>query len=71
MDIFSLYLFNLYIEHIKLSKAGFKKGKYGFKVEERNFNNLYFADQVTPIAKNTKNLQALKVICRIISQGGQ
>lgn len=40
--IFSLYLFNLYAEHTQKNWARLREG--GVKTDERNINNLKYAD---------------------------
>ncbi|XP_062824414.1 uncharacterized protein LOC134295527 [Anolis carolinensis] len=56
--ILSLYLFNLYAEHI-MRHAGLEESKAGVKIPERNINNLRDVDDTTLMAESEEELRSL------------
>ena len=56
--ILSPCLFNLYAEYI-MRNAGLEEAQAGIKIEERNINNLRYADDTTLMAESEKELISL------------
>ena len=56
--IVSLYLFNLYAEHI-IWNAGVDEAQAGIKTARRNTNNLRYADDTTLMAESKDELKWL------------
>ena len=56
--ILSPYLFNLYAEYI-MRNAGLDEPQAGIKVAGRNINNLRYADEVTTLMAESKELKSL------------
>ena len=56
--ILSPYLFNLYAEYI-MRNAGLDELQAGIKVAGRNINNLRYADEVTTLMAESKELKSL------------
>ena len=55
--ILSLYLFNLYAEHI-MRNTGLEEAQAGIKIARRNINNLRYADDTTLWQKVKRNSKA-------------
>ena len=55
--ILSLCLFNLYVEYI-MRNAGMDEAQAGIKIEERNINNLRYADETTLMAESEEELKS-------------
>ena len=51
-------LFNLYAEYI-MRNAGLEETQAGFKIAERNINNLRYADDTTLMAESEEELKSL------------
>ena len=56
--IFSLCLFNLYAEYIKWN-ARLDKAQTGIKIDGKNINNLWYADDTTLITESEEELKNL------------
>ena len=56
--ILSLWLFNLYVEHI-LQNARLDEAQAGIKIAGKNINNLRYADDITLMAESKEELKSL------------
>ena len=56
--LLSLYLFNLYAEHI-MRNARLEKLQAGIKIGRRNINNLSYMDNITLMAESQEELKSL------------
>ena len=56
--ILLLCLFNLYAEYI-MRNAGLDEAQAGIKIAGRNINNLRYADGITLMAENEKEVKSL------------
>ena len=56
--ILSLCLFTFYAEYI-MWNVGLKESQAGIKIARRNINNLRYADDITLMAENEKELRSL------------
>ena len=56
--ILSLFLFNLYVEHI-LQNARLSEAQAGIKIAGRNINNLRYIDESTLMAESKEELKSL------------
>ena len=58
--LLSLYLFNLYTEHI-MRNAGLEELQAGIKKDGRNINNLRYADDITLMAESNEQLKNILI----------
>ena len=57
-SVLSLYLFNLYAEHI-MQNAGLDEAQAGIKIARRIINNLRYADDTTLMTESKEELKSL------------
>ena len=59
-SVLSLYLFNLYAEHI-MQNAGLDEAQAGIKIARRIINNLRYADDTTLMTESKEELKSLLI----------
>ena len=59
-SVLSLYLFNLYAEHI-MRNTGLEEAQAVIKISKRNINNLRYADNTTFMAESEEELKSLLI----------
>ena len=65
--IVSLYLFNLYAEHI-IWNAGLDEAQAGIKTAGRNTNNLRYADDTSLLSESIEELKSLLMKMKDVSE---